>query len=84
MIRFINLGKQYWGDTSLIKDDEEFREYFTFIDTLCDQFVQVENYSFWDCWDDFAEYYAQYPWREMELERFKSLTDPKFFRETSV
>lgn len=83
MIRFIDLGKQYWGDEN-VASDLGFREYFAFIDTVPDQFVQVENYSFWDCWDDFAEFYEQYPWRGMELERFKGLTNPKFFREPSI
>ena len=78
MIRFINLEKQYWLPGS---DDPE---YFSFIDTISDRFVEANGEQFWECWDDFEEdYNAGEKWRGIELERFKSLVNPIFFRPTS-
>jgi len=76
MIRFIKLGRQYWGG------GDENREHFAYIDTVVDKFVQVNGEHFWDCWEDFVEDYNSLGrgWREIPLERFKSLTAKIFFR----
>jgi len=77
MIRFIDLGGQYYADDS---DDKEYQT-FAFIDTVVDRFVEANDEQFWQCWDDFAEdYKLGEKWREMELKRFKSLVDPKYFK----
>uniref|UniRef100_A0A6M3XRI9 Uncharacterized protein n=1 Tax=viral metagenome TaxID=1070528 RepID=A0A6M3XRI9_9ZZZZ len=75
MIRFIDLGKQYWLDS----DNKEF---FAYIDTVPDRFVDVNGNQYWDCWEDFEQDYIDASgWRgEVDLERFKGLTDKKFFR----
>ena len=86
MIRFIDIGKQYWGYTPSLDDDDDYREEFAFIDTAVDRFVDVNGFQCWDCWDDFEEDYIAFGgWRgALEPERFKSLTNEKFFRQSSV
>lgn len=87
MIRFIDLGKQYWGDTTNIEDDNDYRESFAFIDTTTDTFVEVGERQFWDCWEDFEDDYTYcIQWDDrvkggkVNLGRFKSLVSGKFFR----
>ncbi len=88
MIRFIDMGKQYWGGLD-VEDSDHCREEFAFIDTVTDRFVDVGGNRYWDCWDDFAEDYNSAGWDDkvrggkMELSRFKALIDKKFIRDST-
>ena len=84
MIRFIDIKKQYWGiqelEEELCSNTSEFEDQFAFIDTVIDRFVDMGDCQYWDCWDDFVESYGEGGgWREIPLDSFKSLLDPKFF-----
>ena len=89
MIRFIDVGKQYWGEAYHIEDDPEYREEFSFIDTVVDKYVTVNGNQYWNCWDDFADdYESSGGWDDrvaggkMPLERFRCLIDEKFVRDS--
>jgi hypothetical protein len=78
MIRFIDIGKQYW---LAAENEDENWDLFSFIDTVPDKYVTVSGNQFWECWEDFVEdYNSSDGWREIELERFRGLVDPKFFK----
>lgn len=91
MVRFIDIGKQYWGGLEYSDNDDDYREEFAFIDTAVDRFIDVNGRQYWDCWDDFAEdYNVNGGWdnkvsggKIQKLDRFKSLMDDKFFRDSS-
>lgn len=71
MIRFIDLGKQYW------EENEFANKSFAFINTVTDRFVEFNTNQFWDTKEDFTEDYKQSGYEcipsEEGLERFLSL-----------
>lgn len=79
MIRFIDLGKQYWGENESMLPD-----FFAFIDTTIDKFVELNGSQFWECWDSFMEdFNANKGYKNISIGKFASLVDKKFFRPPS-
>ena len=85
MIRFIDLGLQYWLEMEPDLQDDPEPQHFAFIDTVIDRFVDVSGSQFWDNWDDFQEdYSASEGWDDrvsggkMPLERFRGLMEGKY------
>ena len=51
MIRFIDLGRQYWLD----QEDKDNEKSFAFINTVTDRFIEAGGNQFWDTKEDFIE-----------------------------
>lgn len=77
MIRFINLGRQYWADE---ETPELFCKHFAFLNTVTNHFMQFNGSEIWDCLTDFEEDYKTETGCLVGIKRYTEKIDKEFVR----